>query len=177
MTNYVVTPSEISVNTAIQAWVMAALGLDLGHVLLAYDNGISIPLDPYVTYFSLRDKNLSTPVLTNVGTNYQSNTASEEDEYQIDCFGAAAKDFAKLLYLLARSDTTSEWFVANAGITIDATDADEPTHLPIVNDQNQYEERWTMRIRFSVPTVITTPQDFMATATINPLVNVSTLPR
>jgi hypothetical protein len=156
---------------------MAVLGLDLAHVLLAYDNNVAQQTGSYVNYFSLRTKNLATPVLINVGTNYQSNTASDEDEYQIDCYGPTAKDFAMTLYLLARSDSTSEWFVNNVGITIDVIDADEPTHLPIVNEENQYEERWTMRIRFSVPTVITTPQDFMTTAIIEPLVNVSTLPR
>ena len=180
MTNYVNTPNELSVNTAIQSWIMALLGLDLAHVLLAYENGITIPLDPYVMYFSLKTNNLATPVLTNVGTNYQNNVASDLDTYQVDCYGATAKDFAMTLYLLARSDSTSEWFTAYGaanGVVLDITDADEPTHLPIVNDENQYEERWTVRIRFSVPTVITTPQDFMTTAIIKPLVNVSTLPR
>ena len=185
MTNYLNSPNELAIISALQAWIMAVLGLPLAQVVEAHDNLVAPPLDPFVVMSHLSREPVSTPWLTNQDTqnvNTETNTVNlgVSYEYQVDIYGDAAGDASMILHVLFRSDPTSEWFQAYGlanNITIDALDVDRPKHVAITNSEDQFEERWTVRLRLNVVEAIQTPVNFMSSASINPLINVSTLPR
>lgn len=185
MTFYANVPDELAIVSTLQAWVMTVLPLDLNHVIQANDNSVPQPSDPFIAMTPLRRTPLSTPWLTytdtdNVNTESETTNLSIEYEYQLDCYGPQAADYIMVLHVLLRSEATSEWFTtygAANGLTIDTFYTSDPTHTPITNEENQYEERWTLRLTLNVVLAISTPINFMSTATISPLVNVSTLPR
>jgi hypothetical protein len=185
MTNYINAPNDLAIITALQSWITATLGLSLAQVVEAHDNLVAPPLDPFVIMTHLTRVPISTPWLTGTDTQVPATETATVNlgisyEYQLDAYGATAADAIMTLHVLFRSDPTSEWFQAYGlanSITIDALDADPPTHTAIINSENQYEERWTLRLRLNVVEAISTPINFMGSAVVKPLVNVSTLPR
>jgi hypothetical protein len=189
MTTYQNAPNELAVISALQAWIMMSLNLPIAQVVEAHENLVAPPLDPFVVMSHITRNPVSTPWLTNQDTG-DINTESViinlgiEYEYQVDIYGDSTSngpaDSAMLLHVLFRADPTSEWFQAYGltnGFTIDTLDADPPKHTAITNSENQYEERWTVRLRFNVIEAISVPASFMSSASIKPPINVSTLPR
>ena len=62
-------------------------------------------------------------------------------------------------------------------ITLDTFYTDDPKRSVITNDEGQYEDHWLTRARFDTVQQVSTAMNFMGAASVNPLVNVSTLPR
>jgi len=185
MMTLVNSPQDLAIISAIQAWIMDVLPLDISHVIEAHDNSVAMPSDPFIIMSHIRRTPLGLPTQasTDTGSNTTSTTTVTQSinyEWQLDCYGAQASDYIMVLHVLSRSGATSEWFEeygSTNGITIDPLYADDPTHTAIVNDEDQYEERWTLRMRFNVVINVAAPVGFMSSAKIKPLINVSTLPR
>lgn len=177
MTFYVNTPNELAIATALQAWIMAMLPLDINHVIQAHDNRVPMPIDPFIIISHISRTPLSTPWLTSTDTGVQATEAvitnlSIDYTYQLDCYGAQAADFIMILHVLLRSDATSEWFANYGslnGLTIDTFSTADPTHTAITNEENQYEERWTLRLKLNVIEQISTPANFMSVV-VNPAI-------
>lgn len=184
MTLYVSSPNDTDVMSALQSWVMLVTGLPLAAVIPAYDNFVAPPLDPFIVLSRVSRTPNSTPWLTYNDTGVQTTeneitNLSIDYKYQIDCYGSAAADLVMIMHVLLRSDATSEWFSnygLTNGLTVDTFYADDPTHTAITNEENQYEERWTLRVRLNVVVQIATPVNFMSSAKVG-LTNASTLPR
>jgi len=185
MTFYVNSPNEVAVASALQAWVMYVLDLPETMVIAGNDNGVAAPIGTYIVLTHMGRTPLSTPWLTYGDTGVPSTenevtNLSLEYQYQLDVYGPNASDLVMILHVMFRSDATSQW-LSDYGeandLTVDAFFPDNPSHVPIVNEENQYEERWVLRVRLNVIQAISSPVNFMNSATVKPLINVSTLPR
>jgi len=183
MTLYTNTPSELSVMSALQAWIMEVLSLDINHVVAGYSNMVAQPTGNYVIMSGLSMTPLSTPWITYtdtgvLATETETINMSMECIYQIDCYGSNAADYIMTLFTLLRSDATSEWFTAYSsanGITLDTFYTENPTRSVLTNEEAQYEDHWLLRMRLDVIQQVSTSVNFMSNAVVKPIINVHTI--
>jgi hypothetical protein len=65
-------------------------------------------------------------------------------EVQLDCYGPTAGDWANILCNVLRSNYACGWFADNVSFDIAPLYADDPRQIPLVNGEDQYEERWIL---------------------------------
>ncbi|QMV32334.1 hypothetical protein T2_00017 [Ralstonia phage Elie] len=102
---------------------------------------------------------------TNPGTvTYQRNT---DYRYVVDCYGAAAPDWADAITILWRTPSACDKLAAAlpAG-TMQPLYADEPQQITIVNEEYAYETRWRCTLHLNVIQTARVPQDFFDKASI-----------
>jgi hypothetical protein len=83
-------------------------------------------------------------------------------EIQIDCYGGAAASWANMLVALLRDATTVDWFAANAPGVVPLY-ADDARQMPLVDGEDQYEERWTFSAFLQTDPTVTLAQQFAKT--------------
>jgi hypothetical protein len=107
------------------------------------------------------------PLATNV-TSYTDTQKSVERSSQItlqvDCYGSGSGDRATAISTLLRDAYASEQFAAS-GYDIQPLYAGDAKQLPLVDGEQQYEERWTFEAVMQFNPVITLPQDFATSLT------------
>jgi hypothetical protein len=176
MTGLANLPVDQSVMAAIQAWVMSVTGLDILHVIPAHDNRVPPPGTPFIIVSHLSRKSYEVPGSSYNGTT-QVDTISTGLDYvfQIDSYGINASDWALTMQTLFRSYPTASffeaWGIAN-GFTIDPLYTDDATHTAIVNEESQYEERWTIKPHFCVVFSVATPMQSMTQTPHPGIINV-----
>ena len=176
--SYTTSPTDLQIMVAIQAWVMAATGLDLDHVIQAHDNRVPEPLGGWAMLSHISRKVVATPS-SNFGTVSGTETVTQGYDYtfQADLYGSTASDLALTLQSMFRSDLTTAFFEAyGPGLMIEPLYCEDATHNALVNEENQFEERWILRPHFNVAISVAASQQFMTTAAVG-LINVETLPR
>ena len=171
MTN---SPLDQSIEAAVQAWVMSMLGLDILHVIPAHDNRVPPPGTPFVMVSHLLRRQYETAGSTYDGVSTETVSMGLDYSFQIDSYGVNAADWAMIMQVLFKSGPTAAFFEAwgqSNSFTIDPMFCDDATHMPIVNEEEQYEERWTLKPHFCVLLSVATPQQFMTEFNVN-LINV-----
>lgn len=88
----------------------------------------------------------------------QTYTQSVEYEAAIDCYGAASNDWASALTTLLRSDYGVDNMTVGTPLH-----ADDPIQLPLVDGEEQYEERWRVRLLLQYKPAAITPMQFADT--------------
>lgn len=174
------SPNDLQVRTGLQAWIMDTLGLPMDHVVLERDNKVAMPATGFVQMTRSAQKRLSTNVAS-----YEDQPAAtpaveaevtlQAVDYaiQVDCYGPQAADWAGVLSTMFWSTIACEFLEAYG---IDPLYLDDPIPLPLVNGEQQYEERWSLKLHLQYNPAMTTPMQFMGTAKVT-LINVETLPR
>lgn len=183
MAFYTNTPNELAIMSALQAWIMEVLSLDINHVAAGYNNMVAMPTGDYVIMSGLSMTPLSTPWITYsdtkvLATESEITNMSMECIYQIDCYGPNAADHILTLFTLLRSDATSEWFStysAANGITLDTFYTENPSRSVLTNEEAQYEDHWLLRMRLDVIQQVSTSVNFMDNAVVKPIINVHTI--
>lgn len=77
--------------------------------------------------------------------------------YQVDCYGQLGPDVADIIAIAWRSLWGCDQLV---GAAITPLFADEPQQLNVANSENQYEQRFMLRLFAQVNQVVALPQDF-----------------
>lgn len=85
---------------------------------------------------------------------------------QIDVHGPNSADNTQIISTLLRDDYACQAFAAS-GYDIAPLYAGEPTQAPFLNGEQQIEMRWVVDAVLQINTVVTTPQDFTTSVTIN----------
>lgn len=104
-----------------------------------------------------------------VNPDHMDRSHSSQITVQLDIHGPNGSDYALVIATLFRDDYGCDAMQA-AGITpYYATDG---MQMPFINAENQYENRWTMKLTLSSSAIVSTPQDFAATlaATLRPVI-------
>lgn len=78
---------------------------------------------------------------------------------QVDIHGPNATDYARIIESLFRSEYGTTAF-ANSGIDITPLYCSEIRQIPFINQEQQYEDRWTLDLHLQVNPVVGTPQQF-----------------
>jgi hypothetical protein len=169
------TPIDQLVVAAVQSLVMTTLGLPMSQVITAHENGVPMPLDDFVMISHLSHKLYSTPHITYDNVSVETVNQPMDYPFQLDFYGDGASDKATTVQALFKTDvatTLFEAFGAANGLVIEPLYAEDANHTAITNEENQYEERWTVKVHVNVIFSIATVQQFFANAPAVTIVNV-----
>jgi hypothetical protein len=170
MSFYTSSPNDLAVASAVQTWLMTVLSFDINHVIYADPNRVAQQTGDYAVISFIASKPWGTPWITYNDTGVQATEAevtnmSVEVTYQIDIYGPNAADNMMIIFVLLRSDATSEWLASYGlanGITLDTFYTDEPKRSVITNEEDQYEDHWITRVRLDTVQQVSSPVNFMS---------------
>lgn len=87
---------------------------------------------------------------------------------QLDVHGDAGANNATTVIAALRSASACDWFGSNyAGVS--PLYADEARQLPFINDQMQYEDRWTIEAALQYDPTLALPRQFADAVVVNPI--------
>jgi hypothetical protein len=100
---------------------------------------------------------LSARTLSSGATNV---TQATQVVYQLDVHGPSSADNAQVISTLLRDGYASEFFESQDPAIVAPLHADDPRQAAFVNDQQQYEDRWTVEALLQVNPVVSVPQQY-----------------
>lgn len=91
-------------------------------------------------------------------------TAKQAMQYtvQIDCYGPLSSDWAAMLSTMLRD----EYACLSMAPNVQPLSADDPKMMPLVDGEQQYEQRWTLTALLQYNPVTSTPMQFFDGATV-----------
>lgn len=171
MTAYVVTPTDDDIYTALGNAIVAWLGLATTQVVQEYGNEIPMPVGPFIGMRLGTRKRLRTNKVTWDTTNPAPTALTHEQGMQVacqlDCYAPNSGDWAAILTTLLRDDVG----VQALAPTCAPLYCDEGRRAPLIDGEEQYEDRWIVMLQLQYNPVVSTPQDFADTLAID-LINV-----
>lgn len=98
------------------------------------------------------------------GTPNGTKAVTQEIEWtvQLDCYGVQAMQWANILTTLFRD----EFSCSALKPYIQPLGADDPISLPLINGEQQYEQRWVVEAKFQYNSTTTVPQQFFDQAVV-----------
>lgn len=162
MAGYAVTPQFADVYAALQPFIATVTGLSSILVIQGLPNRSAMP--PAAPGFISMELTVSGRLRTNIDSYDVTNPdpisiAIEQGtklRLQLDCYGAAAADWAVILSTLLRDDVGC---VALAP-TAQPLYTDEPMLAPLDDSEAQYEQRWILQAYLQYNPVVTAPMQF-----------------
>lgn len=147
----------------VQAWVADATGIPLNNVIRELSNKVPQPLGEFVLMRGLKKKNLGWNSSTFTVAGMETILQPTEFKMQLDCYGPRAGDLATILGTIFETDNAVA-FMASSNIT--PLWGDEPIEMPIVNGEEQYENRFVLPIHLQYNPTFLTPQESMLAAKV-----------
>lgn len=175
-----VSPTLQNVYIPIMAFIVAVTGLPELQVVQGLPNRTSMPEPGFITVQTINRRSMRTPVdLLDETTNPPTTAAIEQDvelTVQIDCYGPSAMDWADMLSATLRDEYGCAQIAALAAaqsppFELQPLYADDARMMPLVDGEDQYEERWSLDAHFQFNPVTTIPQDYAAVLDLT-LINV-----
>jgi hypothetical protein len=144
------TVTENDLFRVVRSFVLSLIECE---VIRGLDNGVPMPEGGFIALSPLFADRLATNEHSYTATT-QTTSASTRYAMQIDCYGPSSCDWAATLAMMFRDEYACTQF----GQDIQPLHADDPKMLPLVNGEQQYEQRWAitayMQYRPSVTTAI-----------------------
>ncbi len=153
--------TETDVFTALRAFLLTVVGCP---VVRTQVNRVPMPLGDFIALTPIS----AAPLETNTDTYTASTkTVLRPTEYtiQIDCYGAAASDRALTIASLLRDSYAVDQF-ALQGFDVSPLYAGDAKQMPLIDGEEQYEERWTFNAVLQVNGLITLPEQTADTLTV-----------
>lgn len=169
MSGLTVVPVLQSVYIPIAAFIVAVTGLDPLAVVQGLPNRASMPAPGFISFQMINRRSMRTPVdIFDETTDPPTTAAIQQDvelTLQIDCYGPSGCDWANMLSATLRDEygcTALEKLAAaqSPPFELQPLHADEARMIPLVNGEEQYEERWSLDARFQFNPVTTIPQQY-----------------
>ena len=85
---------------------------------------------------------------------------------QVDVYGPQSADYAQIITTAFRDDYGVQLFAAS-GIDIAPLYADDSRQIPLIDGEQQYEQRWMIEAHMQVNQKIIVPQQFADALTVN----------
>lgn len=153
--------TESDIFTALRAFLLTVVGCP---VVRTQVNRVPMPAGDFI---ALTPKS-AVPLETNTDT-YTATTKTVErrTQYtiQIDCYGALASDRAQTIATLLRDSYSADQF-AVSGYDVTPLYAGDAHQMPLIDGEEQYEERWTFDAVLQVNPLITLPEETANTLTV-----------
>ena len=171
---YFMTASATPVqNDIFQTLRTFLLGLITTDIIQGLPNRAAMPAGAFISMTSLFQTRLSTNVKgysdtyttvqgVKVYNGTKSVTQATEWTVQLDCYGESSQEWANIITTLFRDEYAAEAMAPK----LQPLYADDPKQMPIVNGEQQYEQRWviTAKLQYNPVTVIN--QQFFDTAVV-----------
>ena len=153
--------TEEDIFTALRTVILTVVGCP---VIRAQVNRAPMPLGDFI---ALTPKS-AIPLETNIDT-YTATTKTVErrTQYtiQIDCYGTLASDRALTIAMILRDSYAANQFAA-LGYDMAPLYAGDATQMPLIDGEEQYEERWTFDAVLQVNPSITLTEETANTLTV-----------
>lgn len=153
----VVAPATSTVFETLRAFI---LGLITCEVVKGLGNGVPTPKGGFITITEVYKSRLSTnrhayadptPVTGSVQATQPMKVA-----VQIDCYGKDSSEWATILSTMLRDDYACQALAPVA----QPLHADDPKMMPMVDGEQQYQQRWMVEAVLQVNAAVTTPMQF-----------------
>ena len=156
------------VYTVLGNFVLSTLGLSAGQVVQGYPNRVAMPLTgPFVVMTATANRRLRTNVDSWDETNLNPGTIQQEVgmnvSVQLDCYGPNSGEWAVILTGLLRDDVGC----AALAPTCQPLYSQDPLRAPLVDAEEQYEDKWIVRAELQYDPIISTAQEFADTLAID----------
>lgn len=147
---------------ALRAFLLAVLPSGT-EVVQGQDNRVAMPLGGFVTMNNAGQTRLTTNVSTYAPTAGTKSVLTETKyDIQLDFYGPASQSWAALTQALFRDAFATDSMPAN----IQPLYADNPTQMPLIDGEAQYEQRWKLTASLQYNPIVTVSQDFADTLTL-----------
>lgn len=154
------TPIAQDLFVKMQAFVMGLLPLDIDHVIQGLGNGVPMPDGPFVCMTATSQRRLSTNIEElDALTDSRSVMMPTEYAIQIDCYGPASSDYATTLSAMWRDP----YGCTAMEPTADPLYSTDPMQAPLINGEENYEQRWTFSALLQFNPIVTVAQQFADT--------------
>lgn len=156
---------------AVKAFVLAILPLDDQHVIKGLGNRAPMPLGPFVAITTLANARLRTNQTTWDVTDPAPTDLSIEQGVQItlqvDIYGPLSFDWTSIFSTLWRDETACDALTPSCQPLY----TDDPKQIPLIDGEEQYEQRWLVTAYLQYDPVVSTPSQFADTLDVT-LINV-----
>lgn len=169
MTGLVVTPTLQAVYIPIFEYIKSVTGLDDAHVVQGLPNRAAMPLPGFVSFQTITRSRMRTNVdlwdeLTEPPVS-AGIVECVELRVQIDCYGPSSCDWADILSATLRDEYGCDLLGSLAAaqtppFELQPLYADEARLIPLVDGEDQYEERWSVDAHLQFNPVTTIPQQY-----------------
>jgi hypothetical protein len=148
---------EADVFTALRAFLLLILPAGT-EVVQGLDNQVAMPVNAFVSMTPAGQKRLNTNISN--AWNQSAETAGIETHVQynvqLDFYGALSSDWANITQSLFRDEFT----IDNFPDTVVPLYADDPMQMPLIDGEEQYEQRWKLTASMQYNPVTTITQQF-----------------
>jgi len=169
--------TESQVFTALRSWVKNVLPSAV-EVVRGDNNRVPSPKDDFVVLSRINKVMLEWPTETYTddfvdtgtitGVEVLTNTQPIDFAIQVDCYGSNAGDYVTILATLwATSQACS--FLDSLGIQ--PLYMDDPKHVPFIDGEKQYEQRWVTTAHLQYNPAVSTAMQFTSTTEVE-IINV-----
>lgn len=163
------TPTQDDLFIALRAFIMSLITCE---VVQGLGNGVPMPAGPFIAMTGLFQNRLSTNISSYVDpvTTTGTKSAQQSVQYtvQIDCFGPLSSDWATTISTMLRDD----YGCAALAPAVQPLYADDPKMIPLIDGEQQYEQRWSVTAALQYNPVITVPQQFADALSFEQIVDV-----
>lgn len=159
----VVSLVQKDIYTALRTFI---LGLITCEVVDGLDNGVPMPTGPFIAITALYLNRIETNINSYSDPTPTTGTTNTElhAQYaiQIDVYGPLSSDWASIIVTMFRDEYGCDSLAPN----VQPLYADDPKQIPIVDGEENYEQRWMITANLQYNPVIQTPMQFFTTATV-----------
>lgn len=153
--------TQTDVLTALRAFLLLIVPAGT-QVIAAQDNGVPMPLDPFISMNLISVERLSTNHTDYPGTNEATQTAPSKITVQLDCYGSNSGDTATRIMTMFRTCYAADDF----GDPCQPLYADDPVQIPLINGEETYEQRWKLQAVMQYNPTYTHAQQYADALTI-----------
>lgn len=157
---YTISITDDQVFTALRSWVVGAI--TVSDCLTGPVNRASMPQGDFVVLTPINRSRLNLNATSYPDGNSEVNTVSFDCTIQVDVYGPNASDNLSILYDSWYGDVTYQALIAQF---ISPLWIDDPKFIPLVNGEQQYENRWTSTLHLQFKPSITDVQQSALTVT------------
>lgn len=160
--------SESDVLASLRALILSLVSCE---VVKGLGNRVPMPIDPFICLTPALQQRLSTNVVTYDNLTdpdspaWQYQKQSLQYSIQVDCYGPQSSDWAAVITTVLRSEYATSQFEAD-GFEIQPLYAEDPRQLPLVDGEQQYEQRWTFAAVLQCNPVVSLPMQFFDEAVV-----------
>ena len=155
-----VSPIESDVLTALRSFIVGLI--PSVEVVRGLGNRVPMPPAPFIAITTILQKRLATNVDTYNAEQQQMSQADMQVDVQIDCYGPNSLSWATILAILLRDPYGCDQLSPNCQPLY----ADEPRMMPLIDAEQQYEERWMLQASLQYNPVVTITQQSATVANV-----------
>lgn len=145
----------------LQAWIADVTGVPLAKVIRELSNKVPEPLGEFILMRGLKKKNQGWNYSTYDVASTETIVQPTEFKVQVDCYGERAGDLATILATMFETDNAVAFM---APFNICPLWGEDAVEMPIVNGEEQYENRFVLRLHLQYNPTLAAPMQFMIEA-------------